>query len=288
MGRVRFTFFPCDASVSFSGLHTIVGDSPWTSSARDFVVRAAAGSQPIVLLGPPGSGREHLARAIHHQGPRRDLPFIPIPCPPSESPLFVGQIFGRVVASGGPVSNGKARGSLGCIRAGEGGAAFFRDFEYAPPGVRDRLCTLLRDGRVAPLGAETAAPVDVRVILSLGDAPSNGATAGGELNRLVEELGGEIFRTAPLSERDDDLEPLVRHFWRQAESASAPASFEGASPAEILSALRKRRWTGNVAQLRNLVEELSTGGRKTEQEIETYFSGQSPPAPPIPVRVSDR
>jgi DNA-binding NtrC family response regulator len=277
-----------------SGISSIVGNSPWTRSARAFVETAAAADGPVLLVGPAGSGRQHLARSIHAASRRRQQPFVPIRCLPSDSPLYLAQVFGQSAenAPAGGQRGSATRGarSLGGVRAAEGGVVLFSEFDQASPEFQVRVLSLLRSGCVTPFGSEAPLHVNVRVLITAESAENSLPARLQPLAAAVARQGGTLFHTLSLAERLDDLEPLVSHFWRRNERAEATAPFAGPTPMEIVEAMRREHWSGDVAELQSLVEELSQADGKfesTDALAAAVASRRSPPGRPEPARAAD-
>ncbi|MEX0938461.1 MAG: sigma 54-interacting transcriptional regulator [Pirellulales bacterium] len=180
-----------------------IGASPRAAAVRDQVRTAAAQQRPVLLVGPPGSGKARLARAIHVESDRHREAFVPVRCLAAESRSFASQVFGT---AGGPATGGP---SLGCIRAAAGGTVYFDAIDRLTADMQSRLVGMLRTGRITPEGAEQAEPVDARLIAAtrcnLDDAVERGEFSA-ELYELLRENCIEMAppqcASAGLSSRD--------------------------------------------------------------------------------------
>jgi transcriptional regulator with PAS, ATPase and Fis domain len=116
---------------------------------------------PILILGKTGTGKEWLARAIHHDSPRRAAPFVALNCASLPDTLIEAELFGY---EDGAFTGAKKRGSVGKIVQADGGTLFLDEIGDMPLAQQVRLMRVLQERTVVPLGGTRAIPVDLRIV----------------------------------------------------------------------------------------------------------------------------
>lgn len=230
------------------GLAMLVGYSPAFLELLAKIPRVSRCNSPVLIVGETGTGKELVARAIHHLGKRRDFPFIPVDCAAFPDHLFENEMFGH------------ARGAFtdahcnqkGLIALAEGGTLFLDEIDSLSPSVQAKLLRFLQEKTYRPLGGDRFLQADVNVL----------AATNRDLERLVDEhrFRADLFfrlnvirlDMLPLRERREDIPVLAQHFidrlsheYQTIPKALAPAT---------LAKLSGLDWPGNVRQLFNLIQ----------------------------------
>jgi transcriptional regulator of acetoin/glycerol metabolism len=206
-------------------------------------VRKVMGKPIAVLLnGESGVGKEVFARASHLSGARRNQPFVPVNCAAIPENLIEAELFGY---QGGAFTGARREGAVGRIREAHGGTLFLDEIGDMPLQLQARLLRVLQDRVVAPLGAGKPVPVDFALVCATHrDLPAE-MQAGRFREDLYYRLNGLTLRLPALRERTDLEELMVREL-----SALLPERQVAIHP-EVLEAMRRFRWPGNVRQLFN-------------------------------------
>jgi DNA-binding NtrC family response regulator len=229
-------------------MRTFVGDSPWASDVRRFIRRAAGGSSTVLIVGPSGTGKELIARAIHHASRRSGGPLVAVDCTSIPAPLFASQLFGHVKGA----FSGADCDTLGSFRAADGGTIFLDEIGELGLELQSQLLRVIQERAVIPVGSHRSIPVDVRIIAATSRDLAREVATGCFRLDLYYRLNVIKLTTAPLSQRPEDIAPLCRSFldrW----------SIENGLPLRPLSAgavrlLMQGLWPGNVRQLENVLE----------------------------------
>ena len=209
--------------------------------------RVAPVDLPVLISGEVGTGKDLLARMIHHLSGRTG-PFHKIDLGALSPDTAADRLFGHEKGA----FTGAVESIPGLLRQAAGGTVCFDRIERAPNDIQRQLLPFLDRKEITPLGSNTAVPVDARVIASTcGD---HAALPGeGKLREdLFLRISGIQIRVPPLRERREDIRPLVRHFISLA-NAEFQRDIEGISP-EALASLVKYPWPGNVRELQNCIE----------------------------------
>ena len=259
----------------------IVG--PTLRASRDWINRAAAAGDTLLLSGPSGSGKELAARAYHATGRFARGPFIAVNCAAIPQGLAERLLFG---AKKGAYS-GATSDSEGYVQAADHGTLFLDEVAELDLGVQPKLLRVLESRTVRRVGEHTHRNVDVRFLSATHRDLLTMVNAGEFREDLYFRLAVLPIHVPALRLRKEDIESLVSHFLR------APGGGSSHIPAELMRELKGRPWRGNVRELRNFVERARALGATealamTSQrehvssgEISAASLSQSQSAPPI-------
>jgi DNA-binding NtrC family response regulator len=239
------------------GLDTLIGRHPRMIEVYKRVGQVAASRVNVLLLGETGTGKERVARAIHHHSPFATEPFVAVNCTALPDTLLESELFGHVRgAFTGAVADRRGRFAL----AGRG-TLLLDEIGDTSPAFQAKLLRVLEEREFLPLGGEKPERTEARVIAATHHDLA-GRVGGGEFREdLYYRLCGVEIRIPALRERLSDIPLLVHHFIRRA--ASGRAGVEMTLPDETLAALMRHDWPGNVRELEKCVTRavvLATGG----------------------------
>jgi DNA-binding NtrC family response regulator len=233
----------------------LVGMSAPMRRCAEIIDRVRREDCNVLLLGESGTGKELFARAIHHDGPRRDRLFVPVDCGAIAPSLLESELFGH---ERGAFTGAHAR-KAGLFEMAAGGSVFLDEVGEIPLELQPALLRAIETKEVRPVGATEYRPVDVRFIAAT-NRPLDRMVAEGRFRRdLFYRLNTVTVPIPPLRDRIDDLPLLVEHFLR-AYAAKGSRRVTGLSR-EALHAMEAYDWPGNVRELQHAVERACALGR---------------------------
>ena len=227
----------------------MVGHSEVMRRLYDLIERVAQSSEPVLIRGESGSGKELVARALHFHGPRRERTFVVVNCTALPEALLESELFGHARGA----FTGATTARRGLLVEADGGTLFLDEIGDMPAGLQAKLLRVLEDGEVRPVGADVTRKVDVRII-----AASHQALEGRESTfrqDLFYRLNVVPIMVPPLRERPEDIPALVAHFLGKARERNPGVAATRLAP-EVVAALARCPWPGNVRELENSVTRL--------------------------------
>lgn len=228
----------------------LVGQSPFMQHLRETVARVAETGGDVLILGPGGSGKETVARAIHRQSPRRARAFVYVACAALDEARFETEMLGAE-------PQGRAPRAPGRLEAAHRGTLYLDEIDALAPTLQARLLALIEAREIQPPGSAAPRPLDLRVI----------ASSRADLERLMQEgafrsdlyyrLSGVTLTLPPLVERREDIPALFRHF------LLAAAARLNLPVAPVTGAVKARLaghgWPGNLRELQQFAESHALG-----------------------------
>jgi two-component system C4-dicarboxylate transport response regulator DctD len=206
-----------------------------------------------LILGPTGSGKEVVARAMHDLSPRAARPFVAINCAALPAALIESELFGHEAGA----FPGALRPRYGRFEHARGGTVLLDEIGSMPLDLQGRLLRVLEERVITRLGSNDALPIDVR-FLATSSADLGRAVAQGAFRAdLFYRLEVATLRLPPLAERREDIPLLFLQLAR--EAAARHGVPDRRPPPELLADLAARDWPGNVRELRNAADRLALG-----------------------------
>jgi two-component system nitrogen regulation response regulator NtrX len=237
----------------------LIGGSAIVNSLRSVIDRVADSRSRVLISGPPGSGKEVIARLLHSKSGRVQQPFLVVSAAAIAPDRMEEELFGVEERAGAPKK-------IGLMERAHGGTLMFDEIGDLPLGTQGKILRVLVDQRFKRVGGDTSVAVDVRIITT----SSRDLLADAGLGRFREDLFHRLnvvpIQAPSLAERRDDIPALVAYFIDRISRASG---FPKRSlTAEAMAALQAYHWPGNVRQLRNVIERtLILMGRDAAHEI---------------------
>jgi two-component system nitrogen regulation response regulator NtrX len=243
----------------------MVGESVGLEKIRELVQRVGPTNARVLITGENGSGKELVARAIHEASGRRKGPFVEVNCAAIPSELVESELFGHTKGA----FTGAVGEQEGKFEAADGGTLFLDEIGDLALSAQAKILRALQEGVIVRVGDSKTIPVDVRVIAATNRELEGEIREGRFREDLYHRLNVMPIQVPPLRKRSEDIPALVSHFVAVlgAGPGMAPKPFSGGA----LRRLQKRRWSGNVRELRNAVERLlilAAGPEVTEDDVE--------------------
>jgi len=235
---------------------TIIGASPAIDRLRELVARLGRATAPrgaaptVLLLGETGSGKGHVARAIHATGGRREGPFIEVNCTALPEQLVEAELFGH---ERGAFTDAKTA-RPGLFETADGGTIFLDEIGHVAAPLQAKFLKVVEEKTVRRIGATAARAVDVQIIAATSRDIEAAVQLGEFRDDLYQRLSVAVIRIPPLRERGEDTVLLARTFLEQASRRYA-APQRPLSPAAE-EAIRRYAWRGNVRELQNVMERV--------------------------------
>ena len=252
--------------VSQSRTQEIIGESETISRIHETIDRVAPTDARVLITGPNGTGKELVARWLHEKSTRAEAPLVEVNCAAIPSELIESELFGH--EKGSFTSAHKQR--TGKFEQANGGTLFLDEIGDMSLSAQAKVLRALQESRITRVGGDKEIQVDVRVVAATNKDLRREIELGRFREDLFHRLAVIIIQVPSLNDRREDIPLLVDHFLRQvaAESNVAPKSI---GP-DALEALQELNWTGNIRELRNVVERLHILSDKviTRDDVANY------------------
>ena len=260
---------PARRSRRSRNMHTeqIIGTSPQMEHVRQLIDKVAPCEARVLITGENGTGKELVARWLHAKSSRAAAPFVEVNCAAIPSELIESELFGH--EKGAFTSAIKQR--KGKFEQADGGTLFMDEIGDMSLAAQAKVLRALQESRISRVGGDKEIEVDVRVIAATNKNLREEIAKGNFREDLYHRIGVIVVRVPALREHAEDIPTLVDHFVRtiSAEYGSRPKPVDPAA----LEALRQMPWTGNIRELRNVVERLIvlSGERITARDVKEYY-----------------
>lgn len=248
----------------------IVGISVWSDQVRRSIELVAAHQSSVLIMGPSGTGKELIARAIHGCSGRSKKPFIPVDCAVTTGTLFASHMFGHVKGS----FTGATSSTLGCFRAADAGTIFLDEIGEMELELQAKLLRVLQQRVVVPVGSHDELAVDVRVLAATNRDLAVEVNEGRFREDLFYRLNVVAIRTTPLRERPEDVPILAERYLTELAVRHGMPMCTLAP--EAVAILQEYAWPGNVRELENVLERavmFSSGDRIDSDSLSGLIVG---------------
>jgi DNA-binding NtrC family response regulator len=229
-------------------LDEIVGRHPSIEKLHGLIAQVARTPTTVLITGESGTGKELVARAIHHQGPRREGPFVAVNPAAIAETLIESDLFGHERGA----FTGAHQRKLGKFELAQGGTLFLDEIGTLRGELQAKLLRVLQEREIERVGGTRPVKIDVRFIAATNTNLKEAVGRGAFREDLYYRLNVVPVVVPPLRERIQDVPLLVDHFIRR-DNRRFHKRIEGPSP-EALAALNAYRWPGNVRELENVIE----------------------------------
>ncbi len=248
--------------------YEMVGDSPEITHIKDMVAKVAPTDARVFITGPNGTGKELVAHWIHEKSERSKGPMIEVNCAAIPSELIESELFGHV--KGAFTSANKDR--AGKFEAANGGTIFLDEIGDMSLSAQAKVLRALQESKVQRVGSDKDIKVDVRVVAATNKDLKKEIAEGNFREDLYHRLAVILIKVPALNDRRDDIPLLIEHFAKKIanEQGGVVKSFSK----KAIKLLQDYDWTGNIRELRNVIERLIILGEKeiSEQDVKLFAS----------------
>lgn len=246
--------------------YQMIGESKAISFIIDMIEKVAPTEARVMITGPNGTGKELVAHWIHEKSARSKKPMIEVNCAAIPSELIESELFGHI--KGAFTSAVKDR--AGKFEAANGGTLFLDEIGDMSLSAQAKVLRALQENKISRVGSDKDISVNVRVIAATNKDLKKEIAAGNFREDLYHRLAVIVIDVPSLSDRRDDIPLLIEHFAKKIaeEQGSVPKVFTD----KAVKLLQEYNWTGNVRELRNVVERLIIlGGTEiSEEEVKLF------------------
>ena len=225
--------------------YEMIGEAPAIAEVKQIIDKVAATDARVLILGPNGTGKELVAHHLHEKSDRSVKPLVEVNCAAIPAELIESELFGHVKGS----FTGAVKDKQGKFELANEGTIFLDEIGDMSLSAQAKVLRALQEGKVSPVGSEKEINVNVRVIAATNKDLRKEIEEGRFREDLYHRLAVIIINVPALNDRKDDIPLLVEHFITDTTSQK---SFDKSA----YDALKELDWTGNIRELRNVVERL--------------------------------
>lgn len=246
--------------------YTIIGKSKSIENLKSIIEKVAPTDARVLITGPNGSGKELVAHWLHEKSPRYGKPLIEVNCAAIPSELIESELFGH--EKGAFTSAVKQK--KGKFELAQGGTIFLDEIGDMSLSAQAKVLRALQENKISMVGSEKSIKIDVRVVA----ATNKDLQKEIKENRFREDLYHRLavikMEVPPLAQRADDIPLLVEHFLNtlSGEQGRSQLTIQD----DALRALQNKPWTGNIRELRNVIERLTIlcNNTITKEDIDNF------------------
>ena len=248
--------------------YEMIGESKEIGVIKDMIEKVAPTDARVLITGPNGTGKELIAHWLHQKSPRSASPFIEVNCAAIPSELIESELFGHV--KGAFTSAVKDR--AGKFEAANKGTIFLDEIGDMSLSAQAKVLRALQENKISRVGTDKDIKVDVRVLAATNKDLKKEIAEGKFREDLYHRLAVILIKVPALNDRRDDIPILVEHFVKKiaTEQGAVPKKFAK----KAMDLLKSYDWTGNVRELRNVVERLTIlgGAEISEEDVKLFAS----------------
>jgi two-component system nitrogen regulation response regulator NtrX len=231
--------------------HAITGNSPLVMALRATIAKVAATDSWVLIKGENGTGKELVARTIHHMSPRASKPLVDINCAVLQEELIESELFGHEKGS----LNAATTKKIGKFQLADKGTIFLDEIGDMSLKTQAKILRVLQEKQFQRIGGNRTLYTDVRVIAATNKNLETEIAQGTFREDLYYRLNVVPIEVPPLRDRSQDIPMLVEVFLR--EAAKKSPSPKKVMTSEALEMLQLYNWPGNVRELKNLIERMA-------------------------------
>ena len=228
---------------------TMIGKSAAIQKIKDMIEKVAPTDVRVLITGPNGSGKELVARALHQGSERASQPMIEVNCAAIPSELIESELFGHIKGS----FTSAVKDRVGKFEAADRGTLFLDEIGDMSLSAQAKVLRALQEKKITKVGSEKDIAVDVRVIAATNKDLKQEIAQGRFREDLYHRLAVILLEVPPLNDRRDDIPLLVAHFTK---SICQEQGIDKQFHPKAIEQLQQYDWSGNIRELRNVVERL--------------------------------
>lgn len=227
----------------------LIGNSVKILQLKEMISKVGPSDATILITGETGTGKELVAKAIHHHSPRSKHDFVVVDCATISETMLESELFGHVKGA----FTGAHVQTKGLVRTAHKGTLFFDELGELPINIQAKLLRLIQEREIRPVGSNRSAKVDVRIIAATNRDLKSEILNSNFREDLYYRLDTVKINVPPLRERKDDIKILANHFLKRFKTDfSKVTKFSS----ESLVYLEDYSWPGNIRELENLIRRL--------------------------------
>lgn len=249
--------------------YEMIGESDTLQQIRQIIEKVAPTEARVLITGSNGTGKELVAHALHEKSERAAAPMVEVNCAAIPSELIESELFGHI--KGAFTSAVKDR--AGKFEAAHNGTIFLDEIGDMSLSAQAKVLRALQENKISRVGSDKDINVDVRVIAATNKDLKKEISEGRFREDLYHRLAVILIKVPSLNERRDDIPLLITHFSEKIsqEQGISPKKFNK----KAIELLQKQDWTGNIRELRNVVERLIIlGGKEISEDDVKSFAGK--------------
>ncbi|NJB37472.1 sigma-54-dependent transcriptional regulator [Croceivirga sp. JEA036] len=249
--------------------YEMVGNSEAIETIKGMIEKVAPTDARVLITGSNGTGKELVAHWLHQKSPRSSAPFIEVNCAAIPSELIESELFGHV--KGAFTSAVKDR--AGKFEAANKGTIFLDEIGDMSMSAQAKVLRALQENKISRVGSDKDIKVDVRVLAATNKDLKKEIAEGNFREDLYHRLAVILIKVPALNDRRDDIPLLISHFSQKiaSEQGTGVKSFSQ----KAVALLQSYDWTGNIRELRNVVERLIIlGGKEVSEEDVKLFASK--------------
>ena len=244
----------------------MVGESPAIKEIKDMIEKVAPTDARVLVMGANGTGKELVARNLHQKSNRSAMPYVEVNCAAIPSELIESELFGHEKGS----FTSAIKQHKGKFEQADGGTLFLDEIGDMSLAAQAKVLRVLQERKLSRVGSDKDIVVDVRVVAATNKNLKEEIAKGTFREDLYHRLSVIVIKVPTLDQRKEDIPLLVDHFMGQIcqETGMQPRKVEP----EAMKLLVDKAWTGNIRELRNVVERLLilSGASITAHDVKTY------------------
>jgi DNA-binding NtrC family response regulator len=250
-----------------SGKYEMIGNSPMLADIKSTIEKVAPTDARVLITGPNGSGKELVARQIHEKSNRAKFDFVEVNCAAIPSELIESELFGH--EKGSFTSAIKQR--IGKFEQAENGTLFLDEIGDMSLSAQAKVLRALQENKITRVGGERDIPVHVRVIAATNKDLKKEIAENRFREDLYHRIAVMVIKVPSLNNRAEDIPELVEKFLNDVSTENGWKKKE--IDQKAMKALKAYNWTGNIRELRNVVERLAIMSDSiiSQKEVEKYL-----------------
>ncbi len=248
--------------------YTMIGQSKAITNIKTIIDKVAPTDARVLITGANGTGKELVAHWLHEKSTRYKAPLVEVNCAAIPSELIESELFGHMKGS----FTGAHKDRSGKFETANGGTIFLDEIGDMSLSAQAKVLRALQENKISRVGSDKDIKVDVRLIAATNKDLKKEIAEGRFREDLYHRIGVILINVPSLNERLEDIPLLVAHFSKKIteEQGIAPKTFSD----KAIEKLKSYNWTGNIRELRNVVERLIIlgGDEISEEDIQLYAS----------------